>query len=223
MKENQNVTVLDNDSDVIDNLGGEFTESKSCDAVNIKELEDVDIKHFDYVIVGIDNVEKSISICSNLKELGVIRILAQAKDEVHKRILKLMGIIHSIIPELYVAENLAYQTMFDIEVEKLPYSKEECENEIFIFKLNVYNSKLREKKISSLLFLKENNASILSIKRMKKGSIIFPVSEDEKLERSDEIILIARKESINKLKESFQKNIPVNLLEETEEKEGKEE
>ncbi|AGX89050.1 potassium channel family protein [Mycoplasma parvum] len=212
MKEEQGVTILDKNNEIINSLGEEFTESKNCDAMNIKELEDADIKNFDYVIVGIDNVEKSISICSNLRELGVVRILAKAQDEIHKRILKLMGIVHSVIPELCIAENLAYQTMFDLEIERLPFDKEDTESDIFSTRLTVYNSNLWDKKVGSLLFLKEYNASIVSIKRMKGGSIIIPVKDEDKLERSDTVILVTKKESIAKLKEAFVKNIPVNLF-----------
>ncbi|AFN65212.1 Trk system potassium uptake protein, TrkA [Mycoplasma wenyonii str. Massachusetts] len=213
IQEDQSVTVIDSDPDAIDSWGPEFTNSINCDARDIRNLQDVGIADFDYVIVGIKDIEKSITICSNLKELEVGRILARAKDEVHKRILKLLGISYSIIPELYVVENLAYHTIFDLEVERLPCNKEEFqESDLFCARLPVYNQNLWGKPISSMIFLKENNSLILSIKRQKGGETIIPVSESDKLERSDTIFLIAQKNSISDLKNYFMKNVPVNLL-----------
>ncbi|AHC39910.1 potassium transporter TrkA [Mycoplasma ovis str. Michigan] len=214
IKEDQSVTVIDNDTNVIDSWGPEFVNSISCDATDIRDLEDVGIKDFDYVIVGIDDMRTSIIICSNLKELKVGRILAKAKDELHKRILKLLGVSYSIIPELYVVENLAYQTIFDLEVERLPCNKEEFqESDFFCARLPVYNPHLWGRPVGSMIFLRENKSVIVSIKRQKGGETIIPVAISDKLERSDTVFLIAQKDSIGNLKNYFMKNMPVNLVE----------
>ncbi|PYC99625.1 TrkA family potassium uptake protein [Microbacterium esteraromaticum] len=208
IQEDQGVTVIDNDSNAIDIWGPEFTNSINCDATSIKDLEDVGIQDFDCVIIGIENIEKSITICSNLKELEVGRIVAKAKDEVHKRILKLLGISYSIVPELYVVENIAYQILFDLEVGRLPNFQG---NDFFFVRLPVYNSHLWGQEIGSLLFLKENNSVIVSVKRQKGGETIIPVSSTDKLERSDIVLLIAKRHCIGNLKSCFMKNTPVNL------------
>lgn len=170
------------------------------------------IKDFDCVIIGIENIEKSITICSNLKELEVGRIVAKAKDEVHKRILKLLGISYSIVPELYVVENLAYQILFDLEVERLPIGKEDLqESDFFFTRLPVYNSHLWSQEIGSLSFLKENSSVIVSIKRQRGGETIIPVSSSDKLERSDIVLLIVKRNCISNLKSYFMKNTPISL------------
>ncbi|KMZ96300.1 hypothetical protein PVNG_02438 [Plasmodium vivax North Korean] len=155
LREKQGITILDSNEEVINAIGSNFSNAIKCNAMELKDLEDAGIQDFDYVIVGIGDVEESISICSNLKELGVKRIFAKAKNELHMRILRLIGVSNSIISEIYGLENLAYQTMFDIEVERLAFSKDDFEdqnefetqeeqdrNELFGIRLPVYNPRL---------------------------------------------------------------------------------
>ncbi|CUS90870.1 trk system potassium uptake protein TrkA [Candidatus Kryptonium thompsonii] len=80
------------------------------DSTDIKELERFGIKDTDAVIVTIgENFEALLLTCVLLKELGVKRIIARANEEIHKKILKSIGIREEdiITPEEEVAKRLS--------------------------------------------------------------------------------------------------------------------
>lgn len=207
--EKQQVTVVDKNKDTIDTLGGEFKHAAVCDATNLKKLEELGLYHFDCVVVGVQNIEKSITICSNLKELKVKKIMAITKNVIHQKILRNMGIPITVIPEIEVAEKMAYQIMFDLNIEL--FSFDSVVKNVFIIRVPAFNQELWEKNISELTFLKNLSATIISIKR-NNGDIIVPVSGNDQIKRNDKVCIICQKDSVKALKEYFFKNL--NLLKE---------
>ncbi|CCE66764.1 potassium channel family protein [Candidatus Mycoplasma haematominutum] len=204
MGEEQNVTVIEKDTELLNRWGTEFTNSSNYDAMQVKDLQDLGVQDFDYVIVCIDDIEESISICSNLKELGVENILARAKNKLHQKVLKLIGVDHSFIPEFDIVKDLVYQTMFGLKVDRLSFgaSSNSPSEELFSIRMEVENPQLWGRTAASLSFLRENEATLVSIKRV--AQILIPVLPEETLKEGDIVLLVSRKEHISNLKNLFE-------------------
>lgn len=198
--EGHKVTVLDSDPKVINEFGPEFSYAIVCDCRNIKELEDVGVQFFDYVILGITNMETSVIAAANLKKLKVNNILCKAKSETHRRILNMLGISIAFIPEEEIALKIAYKAMYDLNVELFTFDKEI--RDTLLIRVPVLNRTLWNRKVAEIAFLRTISATLISIKK-KDGHVIVPVSGEHMIDVGDIVCLICKKDNIKKVKEFF--------------------
>lgn len=95
------VIIVDKDKEKIQNIADEVTMAYCADATDIDTLISIGIKDVDGVVVSIEKeMETSIIVCMHCLELGVQNIIAQAKSEMHERVLKKIGVKRIIIPEI---------------------------------------------------------------------------------------------------------------------------
>lgn len=201
--ENQNVLVVDYDENVIASKGHEYKETILLDASNIYDLESIGIADYDEIIVAISNFEKSITICSNLKELGVKNIVAKATTTMHQRILKTMGINYSIIPETETANIVALKSIYGMNVEVIQFKSQiHNRNNLFIIQLPVKNNKLHDQKISAIQELKQVQASIIAVKKIH-GQIVAPVRGDDIIQTGDVVFVLVTKDHIKSISDIF--------------------
>ncbi len=79
------------------------------DSTNAKALREAGVFEFDTVIVAIGNyIEESIITTLNLKEAGVMVVVAKASSEVHGKLLKRVGADLVVFPEYEAGRELAY-------------------------------------------------------------------------------------------------------------------
>lgn len=179
------VTVIDNDDKKINDYGDNFNYSIVCDATSLKEIKQVGLNVFDYVVVGITDISTSIAIVANLKELNIQNILCKAKNESHKRILKFLGIKTTYIPEEEIALKISYKLVHDLNVSSLSINSDNMDT--LLLRINLTNEKLYKKRIQDFEFVK--NSTIISIKR-KTGQIVFPVRGTDILLEEDLILFL---------------------------------
>jgi len=98
------VTVLDEKESVIQELKDQVAYSVIGDATDIRVLRQLDLTGDDtYVIVAVGECfERSILITAQLKEMGVKHLYARSVNELHGKVLKLIG-----INELFRVEDVA--------------------------------------------------------------------------------------------------------------------
>jgi trk system potassium uptake protein TrkA len=113
----KNIMILDQNKDAIQKASKIFDLAIVCDASDINSLSETGITNVNSIIVAIDDVETSIMICANLRELGLKDVIARADNPVHKRILKTMGIGRVVIPEIEIADKVALQSLFNVGVD----------------------------------------------------------------------------------------------------------
>ena len=102
------VLVVDKDEEKVSNISQMVTHAV---ITNEGVLKDLCVKNFDVCVVAISsNYEASIIATVEAKELGVKKVVAKAKDELHSNVLKKIGADKVIIPErdmgIRVAHNL---------------------------------------------------------------------------------------------------------------------
>jgi trk system potassium uptake protein TrkA len=112
-----NVMVIDKNPDLIQKAAKIHELAIVSDAGDINSLVETGIAGVGTVIVAVSNIESSIMICANLRELGVKDIIAKAVNNVHKRVLKTMGVPRVVIPEIEIADRIAFQALFNIGVD----------------------------------------------------------------------------------------------------------
>ncbi len=98
------VTILDIDEAMVDEMKDKVTYAQIGDATDIRVLRQLDLVGDDIcVVVAIgESFEKSILIAAQLKELEVPRIYVRSVNDLHSRVLKMLG-----VRELFRVEDVA--------------------------------------------------------------------------------------------------------------------
>ena len=83
--------------------------------VNEAILQSLSITEYDAVVIGITNIEASLTISQMLRDLGVTHIVCKAKSALHGKILQRIGVDRVIYPErdmgIRVAQNLVAKSI----------------------------------------------------------------------------------------------------------------
>jgi trk system potassium uptake protein TrkA len=199
------VLAIDSDQDRVDDISERVSQSVTVDAADEKALKSLGMKDIDVAIVSTgEDIEASISIVLILKEIGVKEIIAKAVTPIHGTILKKVGADRVVFPERdmgeRIAESLASPNVMD-------YS--EISDTHSIVEL-VAPKKFWTKQLSELK-LEDTKVSIVAIKRKvpvitQEGETEFreeiniKPSPEEKINRSDILIMIGSFEGIQKVR-----------------------
>ncbi len=114
------VLVMDINPSRIQEIKDKVSHAIVADATDPKVLQSLDITEMDAVIVCIGDLSASILTTLNLREIGVKRILAKAKNEPHGRILYKVGATEVFFPEKDLAYSLAEKLHNPNMLEYLP-------------------------------------------------------------------------------------------------------
>ena len=104
------VIAIDNDQNLIDDIGGKVTNPVRMNSTNEEDLKKVGIRDVDAAILAIgNNLEVSVLTAVILKRLGVANIYAKVDSKIHSRILEMLGIPpeNIIFPEEQIGRQLA--------------------------------------------------------------------------------------------------------------------
>jgi len=104
------VIAIDNDQNLIDDIGGKVTNPVRMNSTNEEDLKKVGIRDVDAAILAIgNNLEVSVLTAVILKRLGVANIYAKVDSRIHSRILEMLGIPpeNIIFPEEQIGRQLA--------------------------------------------------------------------------------------------------------------------
>ncbi len=164
------------------------------DSTDIKELERFGIKDTDAVIVTIgENFEALLLTCVLLKELGVKRIIARANEEIHKKILKSIGIKEEeiITPEEEVAKRLSKLLLSEGLIEFFEIAKDYEIVQIRAPK-NFVGKTIRELEL-------RKNYNVLLVTVIKNEKAIGVPDPDTKIETDDELLIFGKDKDIKKI------------------------
>ncbi len=104
------VTILDEKESVIDELKDSVTYALIGDATDMRVLRQLELEGDDtYVIVAVgEQFERNLLITAQLRELGVKNLYVRSVNELHAKVLRLIG-----INELYRVEDAAARQLAD--------------------------------------------------------------------------------------------------------------
>lgn len=174
------------------------------DATDPQILNEAGVATCDIAVVAIgQNTESSLIVTLNLQELGIPQIYARAVSDIHRKILRKLGILEVINPEAREARRLAVELTRQ-GVERLA----ELEDGYSFVVMGVPH-KMLGKALRDLDFRNRFGANIVGIRRPEEtfdsegGAMLFTrfVLPDANtvLEEDDRILVIAQEEDIQEI------------------------
>ncbi len=107
-REGHEIVAVDNDPAHINALKDEIEYIVKADCTDLNAFHEIPVSECDAVILAIgEDFEASLSIASNLQQLGARRIISRIINPLHGRLLKLLKIDELMVPEAMAAAWLA--------------------------------------------------------------------------------------------------------------------
>ena len=166
------------------------------DASDGKILKDIGAENFDVAFVCIGDIEASVMIALNLKELGIKSIIAKAINKKHGKVLTKIGATEIVYPEEHMGKRIAELTMNTDIIEHLKFTDNFVLVEVKAPSIFWNNSLIK------LDVRNKYNINIVGIKKSKGEFLPNPTANDI-IEEGDILMIIADKKSV----ESFNKLI----------------
>jgi len=102
------VVAVDIDQDIVDTMTGKVGLALRIDSTSETALRSLNLNEMDAVVLGIgSNIQESILTAAILKKIGVGIIYAKVENQLHGKILELIGVQHILLPEEMVGTQLA--------------------------------------------------------------------------------------------------------------------
>ncbi len=160
------------------------------DATDAKALKESGIANVDTAVVSIGkNIEASILIVVQLKELGVKEIVAKAVNPLHGKVLEKLGVDRVVYPEKEMAIRVAHSLLAGEFIEEIPIGEKHS-----LFELKAFDFMLG-KTLRELDVRKRFGVSVLAIKR-GENLIVNPVG-DEKILPGDILVVLGTTEQLS--------------------------
>lgn len=191
--ENYEVTVVDNNEDVIENISNSLDVLSICaNALDFGVLEELDISTYDYVVATTTNDEANVILCTVSKKLGAKYAIARVRDpEYIKRLdflSKELQIDKIINPDFATARSIFKYLMKRYQL----YSDDFAGGKVSLVEFNIGNDpNFIGKKIMDIEQI--NDLLIAAISRA--GDAIIPNGHTV-LEENDVIILAGKSKNI---------------------------
>lgn len=162
------------------------------DATDAKALKESGIADVDVAVVSAgENIEASILIVVQLKELGVKEVVAKAVNPLHGKVLEKLGVDRVVYPEKEMAIRVAHSLLAGEFIEEIPIGEKHS-----IFELKAFDFMLG-KTLRELDVRKRFGVSVLAIKR-GENLIVNPVG-DEKILPGDILVVLGTTEQLSSM------------------------
>ena len=165
------------------------------DASDGKILKDIGAENFDIAFICIGDIEASVMIALNLKELGIKSIIAKAINKKHGKVLTKICATEIVYPEEHMGKRIAELTMNTDIIEHLKFSNNFVLVEVKAPSIFWNNSLIK------LDVRNKYNINIVGIKK-SKGEFLPNPTANVVIEEGDVLVIITDKktvESFNKL------------------------
>jgi K+ transport systems, NAD-binding component len=160
------------------------------DATDAKALKESGIANVDTAVVSVgENIEASILIVVQLKELGVKEIVAKAITPLHGKVLEKLGVDRVVYPEKEMAIRVAHSLLAGEFIEEIPIGEKHS-----LFELKAFDFMLG-KTLKELDVRRRFGVSVLAIKR-GENLIVNPMG-DEKILPGDILVVLGTTEQLS--------------------------
>lgn len=182
---NEEVLAIDINSDKVQSVINEKMVENAIvlDATDSTTLSELGIENYNIAFVCIGEIEESIMVTLNLKELGVPKIIAKAVSKSHGKVLAKIGANKVIYPEEYMGRRVAQLSMEPNMIEHVRFSQNfllvEIKSPSIFWDKTLMESEIR----------KNYNATVVGIKKEDETFQPNP-SAYTKIEKGDTLLLI---------------------------------
>lgn len=116
---------VDGDDGRVQQLADVITHALQLDATDEKALRAAGIQDVDVAVVSIgENIESSLLVVMQLRELGIQTIVAKAVTPLHGRILEKLGVSRVIFPEREMAIRIAHSLVMPNVIDYIELSRD---------------------------------------------------------------------------------------------------
>ena len=187
------VMVLDKNEEAVMQVRDEVTYALVGDCTDSIVLEQIGVRNFDAVIVGIgDSLETSIMTTAILKELGARYIIAKAQNTRHETVLLKVGADKVVRPERDMGIRLARMLTTETFVDYIELSPTHS-----IVEMKVPSAWVG-KSIITLDVRRKFHINILAVKKQNGEIDALPMG-DTVFEDKDVIVILGEKDTLEKL------------------------
>lgn len=159
------------------------------DASDEKLLKDLGAENFDIAFVCTGDIEASVMITLNLKELGVKTIIAKAVNKKHGKVLTKVGATEIVYPEEHIGKRMAELAMNTDIIEHLKFSDDFVLVEIKAPSIFWNNSLIK------LDIRNKYNINIVGIKKSSGKFISNPIANTV-IEEGDILVVITDRKTM---------------------------
>ena len=194
------VLLIDRNNALVQNAIKKVTWAVQCDATSANALESAGISECDTVVVAIgSNVEASMLVTANCKELGIKTVISKATSEIHGKILDKLGADHVVYPDRESAHRLARNI-----TEHNAYDLLELSEGLSLAEIDVPEACVG-KTLAEADLRKKSGVTVLCIRRpdpknnRKPLQIIIPNPNNDAFEAEDKLIVFGTTSGIDTL------------------------
>jgi trk system potassium uptake protein TrkA len=189
---------VDGDESRVQQLADVITHALQIDATDEKALRAAGIQDVDVAVVSIgENIESSLLVVMQLRELGIETIVAKAVTSLHGRILAKLGVSRVIFPEREMAIRVAHSLVMPNVIDYIELSRDFSIVEVPAPAAFVGRT-LKQLELRPRLGL-----TLIAVKRQSDGSdaIVTNIAPaaDETIRRGDILALLGSNERLNQL------------------------
>ena len=192
----QEVIGLDDNEDRVREIGELTANALQIDATDIRALRQAGVHEADVAVISIgENIEASLLVVMQVKDLGVPEIIAKAVTPVHGRILEKLGVTRVIFPEREMAERTARSLVIPNALDYITLS-----SDFSIVEVTVPASFIGQT-LRSIELRAKYGLTLVAIKRRvagKEETLVSP-SADQVLLQGDVIALLGENEMLARL------------------------
>lgn len=186
------VLAIDISQDEIDEIMHDVTHAVQVDALDFETIKSLGIRNFDVVIVGIgSNLQASILVTVQLKELGVKFVVAKAMNDLHGKVLEKVGADRVVYPERDMGARVAHHLVSTKVIDYI-----ELSSEYGIIEMQVPEG-LVDVTIGKADLRARFGVTVLAIRR--GSEIIVSPGADHAFEEHDIMVVIGGTEDIGRL------------------------
>lgn len=190
------VLAIDKDRDLVDQVKEKVSFADIVDATDPEALEATGIKNCDTVIVAVGDVESSLLVSLILEEFGIRNIIAKAGSDIHRRVLKKIGVSEVVFPEedmgIRVANKITSTNILD-------YIAISPDVDILDYKVT---QKLTGKSLKELALRNKYGVNVIAVRR--NDELIISPGSEEVFGVNDELFIIGKTEDLLDFKKEME-------------------
>ncbi|MCL5058000.1 MAG: TrkA family potassium uptake protein [Actinobacteria bacterium] len=184
------VLAIDYDEQKVNTVADTVTHAVQADAMDEQVLKALGIRNFDTVVVSIgENIQSSILTTILLKEIGVAKVVAKARNHLHGKVLEKIG-ASVIFPERDMGRRLAHILVSEGILDQIYLSRDHSIMEIkapgrFVGK-NLVEIDVRRKFKVTILAIKRGEEIVVSPRAeeiIAEGDILVAIGKNHDLQK----------------------------------------
>lgn len=200
------VLAIDKDAEKVEEISPYVTQAVQADATDEKNLKELGITDMDVAIICIgEDIGSNILTTLLLKDLGVKYIAAKCENELHGKVLKKIGVNKIVFPERDSGKRLVNSLISPDIIDYITLSPEYNITEL------AAPQKFVGKTFQDLDLSNKYKINVIAIRRKEpyiteegesefKEEIIIAPSKDSEIRDGDLLLVIGKKDDINKFK-----------------------